>query len=142
MAGGRFAGDWATRRLGAVRLLRGGGLLAAVGLGAGLLTAHPLVAVAGFACVGAGFAAMFPSLMRAAARSPAGAGAAIAAVSTVGYGGFLAGPPLIGLLAQAAGLRVGLGLVVLAALLVAALAGAVGEAPRSEADLRGGEVEA
>ena len=70
MAAGRFAGDWATRRLGPVRLVRGGGLLAAAGLGAAVVTARPFVAVAGFACVGAGFAAMFPSLMRAAARRP------------------------------------------------------------------------
>jgi predicted MFS family arabinose efflux permease len=132
MAAGRFAGDWATRRIGPVRLVRGGGLLAAAGLGAAIVTAHPVVAVAGFACVGAGFAAMFPSLMRAAARSPAGAGAGIAAVATVGYGGFLAGPPLIGLLSRAAGLRAGLGLAVLASVLVASLAGAVGDARRPE----------
>ena len=39
----------------------------------------------------------------------------IAAVSTAGYFGFLAGPPLIGLVAEARGLPVGLGLVALAA---------------------------
>jgi MFS family permease len=53
-------------------------------------------------------------------------GQAIAAVSTVGYLGFLVGPPLIGAAAELAGLRVGLGLVVLLVAVIPGLATALG----------------
>jgi hypothetical protein len=56
---------------------------------------------------------------------PAGAGIALA--STVGYTGFLSGPPLIGFVAQATDLRGGLAVVGVSALLVVLLAGAVRE---------------
>lgn len=130
MAAGRFAGDALTRRFGPVRLVRAGGFLAAAGLGVGLATAHPFASVAGFGCVGAGFSCVFPCIVRAAARSRTlAAGAAIAAVSTVGYGGFLAGPPIIGAVGEAFTLRAGLGLVVALCLAVAALAPQVDASP-------------
>lgn len=139
---GRLLGDAATRALGAARVVRGGGLLAAAGLGLGLLTAHPLASLAGFACVGIGFACVFPAIVRAAAQGGGrGGGAAIAAVASAGYTGFLAGPPLIGLLAHQAGVRLALGLVVLTSLVVAALSPSVepgrtagAEAPSPGAD--------
>lgn len=133
MALGRAAGDAVTQRLGPVAVVRGGGLLAAVGLGLGLASSGLWLSVAGFTAVGLGFACIFPSLVTAATRIGGGS-AAIAAVATVGYAGFLAGPPLIGLVAQATSVRVGLGLVVAASLVVAALAGRVGApAPTSAA---------
>jgi hypothetical protein len=55
-------------------------------------------------------------------------GQALAAVATTGYLGFLAGPPLIGVVAEAAGLAVGLGLVSGACAFVALKAGALPEA--------------
>jgi MFS family permease len=123
---GRFAGDAVTARLGPVVVVRGGALLAAIGLAGGLATAHTFASLVGFGCVGLGFACVFPSIVRAASRSGSRAGgAAIAAVATAGYTGFLAGPPLIGVVAQATSVRVGLGLVVLASALVAMLAGRV-----------------
>jgi MFS family permease len=127
MALGRLAGDWLTARLGPVALTRGGGVLSAVGLGIALLVGHPAAALVGFACVGAGMATIFPLVLSAAGRAPQGAaGPAIAAVATMGYCGFLAGPPAIGFAASIATLAVGLGIVVLLGIVIAVLAPAAG----------------
>jgi MFS family permease len=126
MAGGRTVGDALTVRLGAARLVRGGGALAAVGLLLAVAVPTPWAVVAGFGAVGAGFSTIFPSVLAAAGRTPGeSAGTAIAAVSTFGYTGFLAGPPVIGFVAEATSLRGGLALVAVTSLLVAALARAV-----------------
>jgi MFS family permease len=121
MAGGRLTGDRLVTALGPVPLLRGGSLLAAGGLGAALVLHHPLAAVLGFGCVGLGLANVIPVLFSSAGRTPGTApGLAIAAVSTMGYGGLLAGPPLVGLVADHLGLPLALGLLVLCMALVAA----------------------
>ncbi|MDF1504522.1 MFS transporter [Roseisolibacter sp. H3M3-2] len=126
MAGGRAGGYALTVRLGAVRLVGGGGALAAVGLALAVAVPTPWAAVSGFAAVGAGFAAIFPTVLAAAGRTPGeSAGTAIAAVSTFGYTGFLAGPAAIGLIADATSLRAGLGTVAVTSLLVAVLARAL-----------------
>ena len=103
--------------------------MAAVGLGAALLLGHPAIGVVGCALVGLGIANIIPVLFSAAARVPGlPPGQALAAVATTGYLGFLAGPPLIGVVAEAAGLAVGLGLVSGACAFVALKAGALPEA--------------
>jgi MFS family permease len=120
MCTGRFLGDWLTRRLGGVWIVRAGALLAAGGLALALVTLHPVVAVLGFGCVGAGIANIVPVLFRAAgAVSGVASAHALAAVTTLGYLGFLAGPPVIGAAAELASLRIALGLVVLATLAIA-----------------------
>jgi fucose permease len=102
MAIGRLSGDWLTRRLGATLLLRGGGALAAVGLSATLLIGRPGVAIAGFGLVGLGLANVVPTIFSAAGRSrTVPPRIAIAVVASAGYTGLLAGPPLIGFVAQA-----------------------------------------
>jgi hypothetical protein len=136
MATGRAVGDALTVRLGAARLVRLGGALAALGIALALLAREPLLAIAGFGCVGAGLASVFPSVLGAASRAPGvAAGAGIAAVSTLGWFGFLAGPPLIGFVAEATSLRGGLAVVGAAGVLVAVLARALrlatGVAPRA-----------
>ncbi len=126
MTAGRLAGDWLTARLGPVAIIRGGGAIVAAGLGLGLLIGTPIAALIGFACVGVGLAASFPVVLSAAGRTPdLSPGTAIAAVATAGYTGFLAGPPLIGFVAEVTGLRVGLGAVVVLGLVMLLLAGAV-----------------
>jgi hypothetical protein len=83
--------------------------LAAVGLGLALAVTAPAVVLCGFALMGLGLAAVFPlALLAAGGGSGHEAGPALAAVSTVGYAGFLAGPPLIGLLADVTSLRAAL----------------------------------
>ncbi len=123
MAAGRFGGDALRARLRAVPLVRASGIIAAVGLGLALIVAQPLATLAGFACVGLGLANIVPVLFAAAGRTPGAApGAGIAAVASVGYFGFLVGPPLIGFVAQLTSLAGGLGLVVVLLALIALLA--------------------
>lgn len=143
MALGRAVGDALTVRLGARRLVRLGGAAAAVGIALAVLVPHSAAAVAGFGLVGAGLATVFPAVLAASSRIPGVAsGAGIAFVSTFGYTGFLAGPPLIGFVAEATSLRGGLAVVGAAGVLVAALAGAVAArgGERRAADSVGGSV--
>jgi hypothetical protein len=127
MTTSRLVGDRLTLRAGAVRVVRGGGLLATAGLGAALLIAEPAAGIAGFACLGAGVAVVVPSVFRAAGTGHGvAAGTALAAVTTTGYMGFLVGPPVIGAIAGATSLPAALTLVLAATLLVAALAPRVG----------------
>jgi MFS family permease len=132
MATGRFIGDALIVRLGARRMVRGGGALAALGLLVAIVGAHPWASIVGFGAVGAGLSNIFPTVLATAGRLEGqSAGPAIAAVSTLGYAGFLAGPPLIGFVAEGATLRGGLALVVASCLVVASLAGSLRHARRS-----------
>jgi MFS family permease len=113
MAVFRLLGDRLTEHWGPAALTRRGGLLAAVGLGGALLIAHPVAALVGFACMGAGLAAIVPVVFRAAGSVPGLAPAAgIAALTSVGYSAFLIGPPAIGFLAEVTGLPAALAVVV------------------------------
>ncbi len=119
MATGRLLGDRIIARLGDNAVLQGGGGLAAAGLAIVLLVDSAAAAVVGFTLTGAGLSCIFPVCLNLGARlMPSRPGAAIAAVSTLGYGGLLAGPPLIGLLASVTSLPLAMGLV---ALLVATI---------------------
>jgi MFS family permease len=123
MGSGRLFADRLWARWGSAGLLRRCGALAAVGFAAGLAAGTAPAAIAGFAALGLGLAGVVPTLFRAAADQPGVAtGPALAAVSSLGYLGFLAGPPLIGAVAQLTSLRAGCGLLVLAGLLVILLA--------------------
>ena len=94
MAVGRLTGDRLVAAFGPVAMVGWGALLAALGLGGALLLHDPLAAILGFGLVGLGLANIVPILFSAAGRTPGMApGAAIAAVTTAGYSGFLAGPP-------------------------------------------------
>jgi MFS family permease len=126
MTVGRFTGDALVTWLGPVRTVRYGGLLAGLGLGAALLLGSPVFTLIGFACVGLGLAAIAPLVFSAAGRTPGvSSGTAIAAVATMGYTGFLAGPPLIGLIAEGVTMRIALGIVALLGLGIALLSGNV-----------------
>ena len=123
MAVGRLSGDWLTSRLGATQLLRSGGALAALGMTATLLVGRPALAVGGFGLIGLGLANVVPTLFSAAGRSRSLAPrVAIAAVASTGYAGLLAGPPLIGFVAQAFTLTRALIVVVVCCALIALLA--------------------
>jgi predicted MFS family arabinose efflux permease len=120
MAAARFGGDWVRARFAAVPLLRASGALGAFGMALALLAGHPTAALIGFAMVGLGFANVVPVLFSAAARVPGVSPAhGIAAVSSLGYLGMMAGPPLIGLIAEAQSLTVGLFAVVVFAAILA-----------------------
>jgi hypothetical protein len=122
MAVFRLSGDAITVRLGFAWTIRGGALLAALGLTSALLARDPHWALPGFVLVGAGFSSIIPLVFAAGGRIPSvSEGAGVAAVSGLGYLGFLVGPTAIGFLSELTTLRIGLALVVLLSLLAAAL---------------------
>jgi predicted MFS family arabinose efflux permease len=122
MAVARLGGDWINTRLGAGPLLRGGMSLVAFALATVLLIGAPVPAVIGFALAGLGIANAVPILFSAAGRHEP-AGPSLAAVFTVGYTGFILGPPLIGGLADTIGLPETLALLCAVALTVTTLGG-------------------
>jgi MFS family permease len=123
---GRLTGDRLTDKLGAVQVVRGGGLLAAFGLTVALLLPETPSVLAGFIVVGLGLSLIAPLVYSSAGRSPGvEPGAAIAATTTIGVFGFLVGPPLIGVAASVLTLRGALGLVVALLVVMSALAGVV-----------------
>ena len=123
MALGRLSGDRLVGWLGPVATVRLGAAVAGTGLGISLLLRSPFAAVIGFGCVGLGLANLVPVLFSAAGRTPGVApGTGIAAVATLGYLGWLAGPPVIGLLAELITLAGALGVVALALGLVVGFA--------------------
>jgi MFS family permease len=131
MGAGRLFADAVWKRWGTVRLLQRFSLLGSCGFAVGLAVGTAPVAIAGFAALGLGLSVAAPTLFRSAAAQPGMAtGPALAAVSTIGYTGFLAGPPIVGGLAQLTSLRLASGLFVLSGLLVFALAFAAGDPRR------------
>lgn len=112
MASGRFFGDWLATKWGIKRILQISGTLTATGLLTAILFPWLWPALLGFLLVGAGVSSVIPLVYSAAGRSKVlSPGVALAAVSTIGYLGFLFGPPFIGFVAQAFNLRVSLGLI-------------------------------
>jgi predicted MFS family arabinose efflux permease len=122
MGVGRLGGDAAAARAGSARTAAAGSLLAAGGLGLALGTATVGWSVAGFAVMGLGLSAVFPLALRSAGFHGDAPAPGLAAVSTVGYAGFLLGPPLIGLAAELASLRSALVIVCALCVVAAVLA--------------------
>lgn len=123
MAFGRLCSAWIIGRFGDRTTLLGAGLLTAAGMALALATRQPPVVVAGFLLVGLALSAVVPMAFSAAGDyAPNRAGGAVSVVTTLGYGGFLLGPVLVGGLAESFGLRTALGVVALAGLTVFALA--------------------
>ena len=101
----RWFGTTLLDRHGRVAILRLCGALSLVGLVTFALAGHLWLAIVGIVIWGAGAALGFPVGMSAAADDPIRAAARVSVVSTIGYSAFLAGPPLLGLLAQHVGYR-------------------------------------
>ena len=112
MAIGRFTGDRLLMWLNYRKLLMVDSILIAGGLALALSVRNPLFVIAGFALVGFGVSTIIPIAYMLAGRSKTmKASIALAAVSTIGFTGFLIGPPVIGFVAHQTGLRVALLLV-------------------------------
>ena len=128
MAAGRFGGDRLVATIGPATCLRLGGGLVAFGLVVALASSSPTLAITGFCLVGLGLSNGVPILFSAAAKAgdPSRSSERIAVVAGLGYVGFLIGPPVIGFVADVAGLRVALSLVVLTGAALAVFAGAAG----------------
>ncbi|CAL1520917.1 MFS transporter [Chitinophaga sp. MM2321] len=107
MAAGRFVADKITTKLGVKKMLLISGILTATGLMIAVIFPYFISATLGFMLVGAGVSAVVPLIYSAAGKSKVlSPGMALATVSTIGYLGFLFGPPLIGFVAQATSLAV------------------------------------
>jgi fucose permease len=122
MAIARLGGDFVNTRIGAGKLLRIGTTLVAVALGAVLLIGHTVPAVIGFVLCGLGIANAVPLLFSAAGRIEP-PGPSLAAAFTLGYTGFIVGPPVIGVLSDQAGLPQTLALLIGALITVSVLGG-------------------
>lgn len=102
---GRFSGDRIVRRVGRPRVLLVGGLCAATGFFVAVLAGSVPMTLFGFVLVGLGCANIVPILFTAAGSQHAmPASLAIAAVTTMGFAGLLAGPAVIGFVASASSL--------------------------------------
>lgn len=120
MAACRFAGDRMILRFGALRVMVLGGLAMFAGLATAVMSTHFLLSAAGFALIGIGAANVVPLLFGAASRIPGmSAGAGVAAVATLGYGGLLLAPPVLGYIASQASIMVALGALSLSGLVIA-----------------------
>lgn len=123
MAGSRFLGDALRQRFGAVRLIQVSAALAGVGTALALLSPTVGLAIAAFVVAGVGIGNVAPVLFAGGGRlEPQAPGRGIAAVTTLGYSGFLSGPPVIGFAAQLSSLNTALFITVVAALVIAVFA--------------------
>jgi MFS family permease len=106
MATGRFLGDRIITKFGVKKILQFSGVLIAFGLATIILFPYLQVAIAGCLLVGVGVSCVVPMVYALAGRSKTMSPEfALAAVSTIGFLGFLLGPPVIGFIAQASSLR-------------------------------------
>ncbi|MGP9724937.1 MFS transporter [Corynebacterium sp. AOP40-9SA-29] len=132
---GRILGDGMVDRLGQRTVARLGGAVAAVGMG--LALAFPTVpgTIMGFAAAGFGVATLIPAAMQTADELPGlRPGTGLTVVSWLMRLGFVASPPLVGLVADAAGLRVGLLVIPLAGVIVIALSGVLRRRQMAQSD--------
>jgi MFS family permease len=126
MAVARLTGDKLRMMIGAVRLVSVSAWMAAIGTAVALFAPWPPVVFVGFIFAGLGIGNVAPVLFAGGGRlEPESPGHGIAAVTTLGYTGFLAGPPIIGFTAEFTGLQLALGLTVIAAIIIAMFARAV-----------------
>ena len=118
----RFVGDAILPKIGSKRWLQFGGVTAASGLLLAIALPYPPTALLGFALLGVGCSLGAPILYSASMRvSGIPPAAGLATFATFSFIGFLAGPPIIGFVAESYGLYYGLGLVSVMLLLSAGL---------------------
>jgi fucose permease len=103
MTFGRIFGTVVLDRFGRAPVLWATAAVAAVGILMVVLGDHFLLVALGIVVWGLGASLGFPVGMSAAADDPARAAARVSVVSTIGYGAFLAGPPLLGWLGDNVG---------------------------------------
>jgi MFS family permease len=106
MAAMRFLADGLAGRFGLKRILQVSGIFASIGLLVAVIQPQLLPAIFGFLLIGLGVSSVVPMVYSAAGKSKTmAAGTAITAVSSLGFMGFLIGPPAIGFIADASSLR-------------------------------------
>jgi fucose permease len=107
MAVGRFLGDSARLKYGDSKLILYGGAISSIGLLIAILFPSPIIIICSLAAVGIGLSTIVPIVYSLAGNIPGvKAGVGISAVTTIGYSGFILGPPVIGFLSDLYTLRV------------------------------------
>lgn len=138
MAAGRGVGDTLATRFGAAMLVRIACALAAMGLALALVLSWTPAVVLALGLVGIGLSVPFPLVLSTAGRSARGdRGSVLATVTTGGYFGMIAGPPVIGFIANQMGMRLALTPVVLLCILAALCAPALQATARKEENPQG-----
>jgi MFS family permease len=123
---GRLIGDRLVDRFGERAVARAGGFVAAAGMGCALAFPSVPGTIAGFAAAGLGVATLIPAAMHGADQLPGlRPGTGLTAVTWLMRVGFFGAPLLVGVVADATSLRVGLLSVPVAGVVVMALAGAL-----------------
>jgi len=126
MALGRFTSDRLVTRFGAVRVIRISGVLIAAGLLVSVIFPYLWTATAGFLLVGFGVSSIVPLCYSMAGGSKTMLPSiALATVSTIGFFGFLLGPPVIGFIAHASSLRWSFAVIAMVGLLTSVVVGAL-----------------
>ncbi len=116
---GRLTGDRIVAALGPLRVLLVGGLVCVSGFWMAGLGSHPALGFLGFALVGLGASNIVPVLFSACGRQQVmPAHVALSIVTIMGYAGFLLGPAAIGSASQHFGIRVAMGLIGAAVVMV------------------------
>ena len=106
MATGRFIGDRLALKFGRKKMVQLSGILIFIGMMIAVLFPTIVTATIGFLIVGFGVSSIIPLMFSTAGKiKEVASGIAIATVSGIGFFGFLIGPPLIGYIAQLAGLQ-------------------------------------
>lgn len=106
MASGRFMADRLIVRFGRKHVMQICGILISTGLFTSVLFPYLITSTLGFMLVGLGVSSIVPTVYSVAGTNKKiSPGIALATVSSVSFLGFLMGPPLIGYIAAAAGLR-------------------------------------
>ena len=126
MAGGRFAADWLVTRFGITNILRTAGITITIGMLIAVLFPYILTATLGFLLVGIGTSSVVPLCYGIAGKSKTmHPGVAVASVASIGFMGFLIGPPIIGFVAQASSLRWSFALIAMFGLITTLMAARV-----------------
>ncbi|MCE0537520.1 MFS transporter [Kineosporia rhizophila] len=127
---GRTIGDRLVDRFGQRTIARAGGLLVAAGMGLALAVPNVPMTILGFAAAGLGVATLVPAAMHEADELPGlKPGTGLTLVSWLMRMGFLLSPPVVGSIADATSLRVGLLVVPVAGLVVVLAAGVLTQRP-------------
>jgi MFS family permease len=112
MATGRFIGDKVTARFGRKRVLQVSGVLISGGMYLAVFLPYIIPSAIGFMLVGLGVSTVVPGVYSIAGRTPGiEPSKALTAVSSVSFLGFLIGPPVIGYIAHAVGLKMSFALI-------------------------------
>ncbi|PVD53834.1 MFS transporter [Terrimonas sp.] len=124
MTAGRFTADWLVTRFGVHRVLQSSGIFIITGMMLAILFPYVGTATAGFLLVGIGTSSVVPMAYSLAGKSKTMVpSVALAAVSSIGFLGFLIGPPIIGFISELSNLRVSFTLVAILGLGTTIMAG-------------------